>query len=583
MKDFTDFNIQISPGRTGEVSTSCPQCSPHRQKNPKAKCLSVNVEKGVWHCNHCDWSGTLKAGSDGPSTPYAWTPKVYRKPVYEPATTDMDKTLEWFLKRGIPQNVVERNRISTGMVYMPQEEQEVKAIRFPVYRNGELVNIKSRDNKKNFRMESGAERILYGMDDAAGHDTLIIVEGEIDKLSIETTGLINCVSVPDGAPSPKSKDYTSKFSFLEGCEDFLAGFKQIILAVDNDEPGQKLEEELARRLGRDRCSRVQWPEGCKDANDVLVKKGSGSLKDVIDQARPYPIKGLFDVTDFTAQIDRLYEHGHSAGKKTGFPSLDKYMTIPEGQLSIVTGQPSSGKSEVIDAIIINLARAYGWTFAIFSPENQPLELHFQKLSEKFIGKPFFGLPRLRMNKQDLAEAKKWINDRFTFMLPDADDLSVEKVLDLARTAISRKGVKGIVIDPWNELDHSRPGNLTETEYISASLSKIRRFARDCNVHVWLIAHPTKLQKDKITGKSPVPTLYDIAGSAHFRNKADLGLTVHRDLLQEGSPVEIHVQKVRFKAYGKPGLVKLDYDFTTGRYSEIGCSNPTPYSEPIDLD
>lgn len=581
MKDFPDFGISVPSGRTGEVATTCPQCSPHRQKNPKAKCLSVNIEKGVWHCNHCDWSGTLKSGTDNRSNPNAWTPKVYRKPAYEQAApSDMDKTFEWFAKRGISRNVVERNRVSTGMVYMPQVEEEVRAIRFPFYRNGEVVNIKSRDSKKNFRMETGAERILYGMDDCSGHDTLIIVEGEIDKLSLEQAGFINCVSVPDGAPSPKSKDYTSKFSFLEGCEEFLTGFRQIVLAVDNDEPGQKLEEELARRLGRERCSRVQWPKGCKDANEVLTLRGAESLQEAIKQARPYPVKGLFDVTDFTPQIDRLYEHGSTAGKKTGWKAIDPFMAIAEGQFTVVTGIPGHGKSEFIDALCMNLAQTHGWNFAIFSPENQPLELHFQKLAEKYVGKPFFGVGRI--NRAELEEAKRWIHDHFAFMLPDADDLTVDKVLEIARNAVRRKGVRGLVIDPWNELDHSRPANLTETEYISASLSKIRRFARELQVHVWLIAHPAKLRKEG-NGQYPVPTLYDISGSAHWRNKADFGLCIFRDVLTEGSPVQIHVQKVRFKSYGKPGVVELDYDRMTGRYSDHDSHSQPHFSEPLDLD
>lgn len=580
MKTFEDFDIQIPTDRTGEVATTCPKCAPHRQKNPNAKCLSVNADKGVWHCNHCDWSGTLKSGADNPSNPYAWTPKVFRRPEYEAPVSASDKMLEWFKGRGIPAKVVNRNRISTGTVWMPQVEAEVTAIRFPSYRDGEVINIKSRDHQKHFRMESGAERILYGMDDAAGHDTLIIVEGEIDKLSIETAGFINCVSVPDGAPAPETKNYTNKFSFLEGCDEFLSGFKQIILAVDNDAPGQTLEEELARRLGRERCSRIQWPEGCKDANEVLVKHGRDMVKECIDAARPYPVAGLFEISDFAADIDRLYEHGQESGVKTGWPSMDKHYRPALGQFTVVTGVPSHGKSEVVDALLVNLARNYGWSAAIFSPENQPLVLHFEKIAEKVIGKPFQGF-----NKMTLAEketAKKWIGDRFIFILPKEDGLSVDSVLDLARVAILRKGVRSLVIDPWNELDHSRPSHFTETEYISQALSKIRRFAREHQVHVWLIAHPTKLKKEN--GKYPVPTLYDISGSAHWINKADFGLTVWRDVLAEGSPVQIHIQKVRFKSNGAPGLVELQYDRNTGRYSEPGSQNQQHFSELIiDLD
>ncbi len=587
-KTFQDFGIAVPSGRTGEVATTCPQCSPHRQKNPKAKCLSVNVDKGIWHCNHCDWSGTLKEGTRFKSDPFANRPREYRKPTYDKSGNVPDVMLQWFAQRGIPADVVRRNGITKSEVYMPQVEANVDAIRFPYTRDGVVVNIKSRDKHKNFRMETGAERILYGLDDCRGVDTAIFVEGEIDKLSVETAGFINCLSVPDGAPSPKSKDYTSKFTFLESASELLDGLKKIIIAVDNDAPGQKLEEELTRRLGIDSCFRVEWPEGCKDANDVLVKFGKETLQGCIESAKPYPVAGLFEVADFSPMIDRMYREGLPPGAKPGWASIDKLITFQPGQFSIATGIPGHGKSEFLDAVFVNLATTYGWTFAIFSPENQPLELHFQKIAEKFIGKPFFKSARTpRMTLTDLETAKSWVAKHFSFILPESENLSVDSVLKLARTAVQRKGVRGVIIDPWNELDHTRPPSLTETEYISSSLTKIRRFARETGSHVWLVAHPSKLRKERDSSGNmvyPVPTPYDISGSAHWRNKADNALTVYRDVTSEGSLVQVHVQKVRFKHCGKPGVAELEYDILTGRYSEPRTEiQDHQHQDIIDLD
>ena len=566
MKTWADFGIEVPAGRSGEVATTCPKCSPHR-KNAKAKCLSANVDKGLWKCNHCSWVGSLEQGEERKSNPFEYVPKRYFKPVYNHSPeTDQSKMLKWFQDRGIPANIVAKNQITTNTVWMPQVEAEVKAIQFPYFRNGECVNIKSRDHQKHFRMESGAERIFYGMDGVVG-ETLIIVEGEIDKLSLETIGFQNCVSVPDGAPAPNTKDYTSKFAFLENCEEWLKPFTKFILAVDNDEPGKKLEEELARRLGRDRCLQVQWPEGCKDSNDVLLKEGALRLTQAVEDAFPYPVQGLFEVKSFLPQIKRLYDHGMERGAKTGWDSLDNHINFSTGQWTVVTGIPGHGKSEWLDALMVNLAHTYGWTFAVFSPENQPLEIHFQKLAEKYIGKPFFGHDR--MDKADLTDAARWIDDRFSFVLPDAENMSVDSVLQLAKVAVVRRGVRGVIVDPWNELDHSRAQNLTETEYISLCLSKIRRFARDNNVHVFLVAHPTKLKKEKNEAGLMVympPTPYDISGSSHWRNKADNAITIFRpDVTKENSSVQIHIQKIRFKNNGKPGVVALQYEYKTGRF------------------
>jgi twinkle protein len=123
-----------------------------------------------------------------------------------------------------------------------------------------------------------------------------------------------------------------------------------------------------------------------------------------------------------------------------------------------------------------------------------------------------------------------------------------------------------VVDPWNELDHQRPAGLTETEYISQSLTKIRYFARKHGVHVWVVAHPAKLEKDG-KGNYPVVRPYDISGSAHWYNKADNCISVWRNLQETKDPVQVHVQKIRFKSIGRIGRVLFDYDITTGRYKE----------------
>lgn len=565
MKTWSDFGIEIRPGATGEHSTTCPQCAPTR-RNAKAKCLSANIEKLLWHCNHCGWSGSLEQGVDRKSNPWENVPKTYRKPKYTPLPIK-DTMLDWFASRGIPAEVVHRNQIFYERVYMPALEAETDCIRFPVIRNGEVVNIKSRDGKKNFKQEPGSERILYGMDDVKD-ETIIFVEGEIDKLSIEVAGYLNCVSVPDGAPGPTTKNFNSKFEFLENCEEWIKQFKHIILAVDNDAPGATLEEELARRLGRELCWRVTWPEGCKDANDVLLKEGKDKLRECIKMARPYPLVGVFEVTDIYTDIQRLYRNGVQKGALPGWPSVDELYSVRTGEWSLVTGIPGSGKSEWLDAMLVNLASSEGWKFALFSPENHPLQRHFAKLAEKFIGKPFSQNRFVdRLTPNELEKACKWVHRHFVFLNPPDDELTVEAIITKARSAVLRHGINGIVIDPWNELDHSRPAGLTETEYISQCLTKLRRFARECNLHVWLVAHPAKLQKDKQTGQYPVPTPYDVSGSAHWRNKADYCIAVHRDLKEGNKEVEVHIQKVRFKEIGKVGMAVLEYQYSNGRYRD----------------
>jgi len=552
-KTFEDFGIHVTGA--GELSTTCPQCSAGRKKK-NDPCLSVNTDKKVWHCNHCEWSGGLNNGNGDYRAP---KPRTYKKPDFQ-FKPELPEDAYLFLveERNIPPTVLQRNRVCF----------QNEAILFPFYKDDECVNVKHRTLDKKFWQCKDAEKILYGYDDIEDTQT-IITEGELDKLACEVAGFKNTVSVPDGAPTPDTTSYVSKFEYLENCKARLDQVKHFVLAVDGDAPGKKLEEELARRLGPERCSRVVWPEGSKDANDVLIQLGSEVLAQIIESAVPLPVEGIFRVNDI--DLETLYERGLEAGISPGWNCVERLYTIAResGELTVVTGIPGHGKSEWLDALLVNLAESEGWKFGICSPENYPISYHLSKLAEKFIGKPFGDGFKSRMLKPEMTEAKAWMDDHFSFLMPDEDNLTVDAVLMLARVLIYQRGIRGLVIDPWNELDHNRPDGMSETEFISQSLTKIRRFARFHGCHVWLVAHPTKLMKG-VDGTYPVPTPYDISGSAHWRNKADNCIAVWRDTIpsNESFEMQIHVQKIRKKHIGRLGLAKLRYEYSTGRYFDV---------------
>ncbi|MGH6635104.1 MAG: toprim domain-containing protein [Gammaproteobacteria bacterium] len=561
MKTFSDFGIDLA-GKTGEeIRTTCCQCS-HTRKKKTYPCLNVNTEKDVWHCWHCGWAGSLAQGEERRSQPPKRPP---RKPAYYPPLVLDHRAVDWLAGRGITPEVIEQAKIGFGSVYMPQTEGEVYAIQFPYFRDGECINVKYRAvEDKLFRLAPGCELALYGLDDVKS-ECVIVCEGEMDKLAFAVVGLQSCISVPDGAPAPNTKNYASKFSYLEADESRLEPVKKFVLAVDADAPGQKLEEELARRLGHERCWRVSWPDGCKDANDVLLKLGKDVLKALVEQAKPYPVKGLIQVFDIAERIRAIYNQGLPKPEPTGFRPLDELYKVRVAEFTVITGIPSHGKSEWLDALMLNLNRV-GWRFGVYSAENLPLELHFSKLAEKLIGKPFSEGPTPRMNPDELEQTIEWLQECVTFILPGPDQPAT---LDEILVLVFRRGIRGLIIDPWNELDHSRSANLTETEYVSQCLSQIRAFARAHAVHVFVVAHPTKLTRDRKTGNYPVPTPYDISGSAHWRNKADNCIAVWRDLEDDDNRVvQIHVQKVRFKDVGRVGMVELIYDRPSGRYFDL---------------
>jgi twinkle protein len=236
-----------------------------------------------------------------------------------------------------------------------------------------------------------------------------------------------------------------------------------------------------------------------------------------------------------------------------------------------TGTPGSGKSEFIDALAVNLAGRYGWRFAICSFENAPEE-HISKLAEKYLGLPFWDGPIHRMSEAELLGViEGWISDHFHLIRFDAEAPTIEAILDKARAAVTRHGIRGLVIDPYNEIEHRRPANMTETEYVSQLLGMVKRFAQNHGVHVGFVAHPAKPHRDG-NGSSPVPTLYDIIGSANWANKADVGVVVHRDPEKDQTRTDIYMRKVRFKSVGKIGAVSLRWDRATGRYADTASTS-----------
>lgn len=557
MEQFSDHGIFVPAHASGEVDVICPKCS-HTRKKSKDKCLSVNTVEGTWHCHHCSWSGGLR--SDVRWHERKTAKKEYVKPNYKYSEFQDQELYEWFASRGISRETVDAEHITLQDGW----------VKFPYYKNGEVVNVKSRRlREKQFFQEKDAERVLYGMvpvpEGEEMPEALIWVEGEMDRLALIEAGHKYVVSVPDGAPSPGSKG-GAKLDFFQTCEDYISQFKEHVIAVDSDAPGQALRDELARRLGIERCKRVTWSDECKDANDVLMKHGKHELRDCIAFARYFPFDGIAEVRDILSDAIRLYDEGITRGVGTGWESVDKYLTIRPGELCVLTGTPGHGKSSWLDALAISLAEREGWRIGVFSPENAPLSQHFKKLAECYIGKSYLPGQSDRMKPSDVVEAARFLQEHFFFISPGDSAFTIDDILQRAKVLVYRYGINFLIVDPFNDVDLSNIRDENETGRISLFLSKCQRFARMHKVFFCLVAHPTKLRRDEKTGRWPVPTPNDIAGSAHFRNRADICLCVYRPDDTKDF-IELHVQKVRFKEVGHVGMTRLDYSKTSGRFFE----------------
>jgi twinkle protein len=536
---ITDFlSIGITPrGSAIEQKVICPKCS-HTRKNKKDPCLSINLDKGVYNCHNCGWSGNVNFKPK----------KEFVKPP-EAKTNLTDKTEKWFNKRGITAATLAHWKIGESVEYFPQIQKKRKAINFNYFREGEIINCKYRDAEKNFKMVSGAELIFYGLDSVKDSETIYIVEGEMDALSLHEAGIYSVCSVPNGASKGNQR-----LDYLDNCWEYFKDKNQIILCTDNDQPGLALRNELARRFGQYRCKYVEFGD-YKDANEVLIEKGAEVLRNILKTAKHFPLEGVVNINDIWKDVLNYNENGIK-NYSVALGDSDDYFKIDfEGSWTVVTGIPNSGKSDVVDQIASNMALNYRHRTAFFAPESFPYEGHIKRLANKLNGKV--------CSNEDLNNTKAFIEEHFFFVKIDLDNLTLDGILEAFRDLVFQKGVNLLVIDPWNMLDHSAQ---RDHSYVGVMLSKITQFCQQTKTHLFLVAHPRKMamNDNKIY---QVPTPYDISGSSDFFNKAFNCVTVYRSLGEitrfKSDAVQIHVQKVKRKENGSQGMFTIAPDFKSG--------------------
>ena len=533
------YDIPVS--KVGENPMPCPECSKDR-KHKDHRSFSYNVKDGVGFCHNCNSRFVeYKQKAD----------KVYKLPEWKNRTELTDKALRWFNGRCISAETLNKMHVSSAMEYMPQTEKKESVVCFPFYREGQLVNIKYRDGAKNFKLFGGSELLFYNYDAILNNKELIIVEGEIDCLSMIEAGFENVVSVPNGA-SAKDLEY------LDNCYDNLSDINRFYLAVDNDPAGYRLREELIRRLGAERCNVVSFDD-CKDANEYLVKHGGLELRGTIAQSREVPVAGIFSQSDIYDDIYNLYLNGLQPGVKINMPEFDNLITWETGRLAVVTGIPGHGKGELVDFILVRLNILHGWKVAYYSPENFPMELHYSKIAAKISGKAFDSRV---MSQNEFDRVFDHVNNNFFFIYPE-DDVTIENILEKARYLVRKNGIRVLVIDPYNKLEHKRGIKESETEYISRFLDLVSLFAKQNNCLVVLVAHPRKMERMKDDkNKFEIPTLYDINGSANFFNKTDYGMVMYRNFSEK--LILVRISKVKFKHLGETGDISLEYEKSSGR-------------------
>ena len=521
--------------KVGATQGTCPMCSEDRKpENKKAKCASYDWERGLGTCHNCDSTFQLHTYQrKGDSE------KVYIRPETPDAIHDVSSNVEkWFESRGISKQTLRALKVTEGSEFMPQTGKTENTIQFNYYMGDQLINVKYRDGRKNFKLYKGAEKVFYNINSVVGYEYAIIVEGEMDALSLYEAGIHNVVSVPNGATLN-----TNNLDYLDNCIDYFEDKEKIIIAVDADEAGQALQRELVRRLGAEVCYLADF-NGCKDANEYLLEYGKEELAKRITKARPVPLENVTTFKDIEGEVTDFVTNGFKPGYQIGLSNFDDIFSTYTGQFITVTGIPSSGKSDFVDQMCVGYNANYGWKTAFASPENAPTYLHAHKLMRKV----WQDMPR----KADIG-GDKWnqvaehVNDNFFFI--DMERYTLESVLRKGAELVKRKGIKCLVIDPFNKVRDVDCKTEDVNRYTMEYLTKIEIFAKKYDVLVFIVAHPTKMYKGS-DGQIEEPTMYNIKGGGEWYDASYHGILVHRNY--EAKTVKAKVLKVKFQNLGENG-------------------------------
>ena len=578
MEIFDWEQIEVNGSRTGEKVTTCPVCS-HTRKKKKDKCLSVSFTLGKAFCHHCG------AVSFEDENRQAKGVKVYELPNqdWRNYTALSDGLVKWCEdKRRIKQSTLMHFGITEEKQYIPQTQKEANCIVFNYFEGQTLINKKYRDGKKNFTQSKGGKPMFYNINSVVGSERVYIVEGEFDVLAMFEAGVKNVVSLPSGAND--NDDYWTN------SKDYLNEVKEFIIAVDNDDKGLLIREKIAHRLGKYRCKFIEWKG--KDANDDLL---SGDIQTSLSNEQKFPVDGTFSFSDLRGGIYDLYNSGipkTMSLTKNCFNGLGNVFSTMRGQLTVVTGIPSHGKSNFLEWYLLNLIDEHEVKVSVFSPEHNPMELHMTNFMQKAIGKPFFGDVDgvKKIDSEDIERFGKWSEGRLYLTGGGAGEVvDWDWLFDKFKEQIFTFGIDVFVIDAWNKVQ--MPKGLSGKEGIDTILTRITAFCQQNNVQVFLVAHPTKMRKND-NGKYELPQLYDVSGSADFRNQTHNGFSVYRhfaDENDEGS-TDFFNLKTKFSFQGEINAsVKFRYHIPTARYYADGCA---PYMfdltkkgeiEPIDYN
>lgn len=555
---FYSLGVEIKSDRA-EQKVKCPECARIGKTNINDTCLSININTGLYNCHKCGFKGCAAESE----YKHKKMEVVYKLPVKPNITKLSKEAIELFESRSISQEVILSNKIAMT--------KDGSGIIFPYFRNGNLVNYKTRLIKeKKFFQAKEAEPIMYNLDRITGEKEIIVCEGEFDSLSWEMAGYVNHTTVNQGAPNENDSNVDKKLECITNCYQVFEDAEVIYLAVDTDNNGIRLQKELIRRLGAEKCKIVDFKD-CKDANEYLVKYGTFELSQLIKEAKDVKIDGVFTLEDSFDSMLNGFRNGLERGQTTYIDEIDHAWKWRKGEVTLWSGYQNEGKSLFLNQLSLLKSYHDKDKFAVFSPENMPMDDFYNDLIEMLVGKTcdsYYG--KLQMSEIEYLNASSFINKHFFLIYPDFD-FKLETIFEKVKFLVRKQGIEHLIIDPYNTIEHLIKSGEREDLYISRFMAKLKRFAVENDISIQLVAHQnTARPNEKDGGRYHKPSLNNVKGGGTFADKADNVVYVwrpNRALDFRCTKVVFGSQKIKKqKLVARPTDVDcIDFDFKSNRY------------------
>tara|TARA_R110002012_G_scaffold119810_2_gene268895 strand:+ start:396 stop:2120 length:1725 start_codon:yes stop_codon:yes gene_type:complete len=569
--EIQNLGIEIK-GNSPQQKVKCPNCYKIGKENYKDTCLSVNMDLGVYNCHKCGWSGKVK--QEQLSMEMGVT-KTYKKPEKKNLKKLTAVGKKFLNKRGITDEVIANNKIVSS--------SDNKSIVFPYLIDGKIINYKTRNTDgKFFTQSKDAEPIIYNYDKCRNSENIVICEGELDSLSWEVAGIPYHTSVNMGAPNIGDKNIDKKLECITNCYEVFEQATRVFIATDEDDNGRNLQKELVRRFGVEKCLLVDLSP-FKDANEVLLAEGVESLRERLKNAENPKVEGIFSVADVQESMLDGYHNGQERGTTTYIPAVDSAWTWRNGEVNIWTGYQNEGKSMFLNQLSCIKAIKDGWKFGVFSPENMPMNDFFNDIIEMYIGKssdPYHGASQMKLD--EYKEAMEFCKKHFFLIYPQKN-FTLENIFHRAKYLVKTKGIRSLIIDPYNTIQHKMARGEREDLYISRFMSELKRFALDYNISIHLVAHQVTPSKND-DGRYYKPDVNRIKGGGTFADKADNVMFIWRpDRALEFSDTKVIFGSQKIKKQKLVGIPQevhgIDFNIKSQRYY---FNNETPFTQ-IDAE